>query len=109
MSPDVAGARTPNFTSTTVPAYQRVRRLQFVDVVPKTTSGKIRRADLRAAEVAAGTRRLPDEFRDDDPDVSAMSRLRYPSAPEPGSEPDQHPLGRDAARHAQTTDPGSTS
>lgn len=33
-------------------AYQRVRRLAFVDELPKTISGKIRRVELRQAEAA---------------------------------------------------------
>ena len=34
--------------------YKRVRRLQFVDELPKTISGKIRRVDLRRAEDRRG-------------------------------------------------------
>lgn len=73
-APDaVTAASILAFTRRRLASYQRVRRLQFVDVVPKTSSGKIRRADLRAAEAAAGTERRPDEFRDDDPEVSART------------------------------------
>ncbi|MGI8459669.1 MAG: AMP-binding protein [Propionibacteriaceae bacterium] len=44
--------------------YKRVRRLQFAEL-PKTISGKIRRVELRDAEMAAAKR--PDaEFRDSD-------------------------------------------
>ena len=46
-------------------AYQRVRRLEFVEELPKTISGKIRRVELRAAEAA--TRERPaGEFSDRD-------------------------------------------
>lgn len=48
--------------------YLRVRRIEFVDELPKTVSGKIRRVQLRAQEVqrhAAGERGR-DEFREED-------------------------------------------
>jgi len=48
--------------------YKRVRRIEFVNELPKTISGKIRRVQLRAQEVqnsaAGGRPKL--EFRDDD-------------------------------------------
>ena len=37
--------------------YKRVRRIEFVDELPKTISGKIRRVELRAIE---GERRTAD-------------------------------------------------
>jgi acetyl-CoA synthetase len=46
-------------------AYQRVRRLEFVEELPKTISGKIRRVELRAAE-AASRERPAGEFSDRD-------------------------------------------
>jgi acetyl-CoA synthetase len=51
---------------TALPAYLRVRRIEFFEL-PKTTSGKIRRVELRARETdaAAHGERLPDEWRDD--------------------------------------------
>jgi len=48
--------------------YKRVRRLEFVTELPKTTSGKIRRVELRQLEAErrqSGTRR-PDEYFEDD-------------------------------------------
>ena len=45
--------------------YKRVRRLEFLDL-PKTISGKIRRVQLRTAEVGRGPERKPDEFREED-------------------------------------------
>lgn len=47
--------------------YKRVRRLEFADL-PKTTSGKIRRAELRASEAqrAASGSQSGFEFREDD-------------------------------------------
>ncbi len=47
-----------------LPAYQRIRRLEFADL-PKTISGKIRRVELRAAEQARAER-SPGEYRDSD-------------------------------------------
>lgn len=47
-------------------AYQRVRRLEFVDELPKTISGKIRRVELCAAESARGNEAPADEFSDRD-------------------------------------------
>ncbi|MDJ0324822.1 AMP-binding protein [Cryobacterium sp. PH31-AA6] len=49
-----------------LPPYMRVRRVEFFEL-PKTSSGKIRRVELRMREdAAAATRtRLPDEWRDD--------------------------------------------
>ncbi|MGA8550066.1 MAG: AMP-dependent synthetase, partial [Stellaceae bacterium] len=47
--------------------YKRVRRLEFAEL-PKTISGKIRRVELRAAEIAraAGAARAEGEFREED-------------------------------------------
>ena len=55
------------FVRERLPAYKRVRRLEFGEL-PKTISGKIRRVELRALEqrrFAAGERG-PAEFRDDE-------------------------------------------
>ena len=50
--------------------YKRVRRIEFVDELPKTISGKIRRVQLRAAEVtsrSAGTRAEREYWEEDFP------------------------------------------
>jgi len=51
---------------TGLPPYMRVRRVEFYEL-PKTSSGKIRRVELRMREdaAAAGNETLPDEWRDD--------------------------------------------
>ncbi|TFD33003.1 AMP-binding protein [Cryobacterium cryoconiti] len=51
---------------TGLPPYMRVRRVEFFEL-PKTSSGKIRRVELRQREdaAAAGKHTLPDEWRDD--------------------------------------------
>jgi acetyl-CoA synthetase len=47
--------------------YKRVRRIAFTEELPKTVSGKIRRAELRRGEAARGTTPRPaDEFREED-------------------------------------------
>jgi acetyl-CoA synthetase len=48
--------------------YKRLRRIEFVSELPKTISGKIRRVQLRAQEVAlrASNARAPNEFFEDD-------------------------------------------
>ncbi|HME78105.1 MAG TPA: AMP-binding protein [Mycobacterium sp.] len=43
--------------------YQRIRRIEFMEL-PKTTSGKIRRVDLRARENSSEPDALMDEYRD---------------------------------------------
>jgi acetyl-CoA synthetase len=49
-----------------MPAYSRVRRLEFGDL-PKTISGKIRRVELRERERQLGDQAAPSvEFREDD-------------------------------------------
>ncbi len=45
--------------------YKRVRRLEFADL-PKTLSGKIRRVELRGAEIARAGTRNPEEYREED-------------------------------------------
>jgi acetyl-CoA synthetase len=45
--------------------YKRVRRLQFAEL-PKTISGKIRRVELRGAEVAGSGARIEGEYREED-------------------------------------------
>ncbi|MEO6501735.1 MAG: AMP-binding protein [Jatrophihabitantaceae bacterium] len=45
--------------------YKRIRRLEFAEL-PKTISGKIRRVDLRGAEVSRGQQRAVGEYREED-------------------------------------------
>jgi acetyl-CoA synthetase len=45
--------------------YKRIRRVEFCDL-PKTISGKIRRAQLRAAEHQPGRTKSPTEFWEED-------------------------------------------
>ena len=45
--------------------YKRVRRLEFTEL-PKTISGKIRRVELRHAEIEHEGTRAPTEYRDED-------------------------------------------
>jgi acetyl-CoA synthetase len=45
--------------------YKRIRRLEFAEL-PKTISGKIRRVDLRGAELGRGEQRAPGEYREED-------------------------------------------
>jgi acetyl-CoA synthetase len=45
--------------------YKRIRRLEFAEL-PKTISGKIRRVELRGAELARAGQRPPGEFREED-------------------------------------------
>ncbi|WP_417562362.1 AMP-binding protein [Microbacterium sp.] len=42
------------FVAGQVAPYKKVRRVEFIDVIPKSSSGKILRKDLRAREAAAG-------------------------------------------------------
>jgi acetyl-CoA synthetase len=53
------------FVRRRVAPYQRVRRIEFADL-PKTTSGNIRRGQLREAEHRPGRPRGPHEFWDDE-------------------------------------------
>ena len=55
------------FARTALPAYSRVRRIEFFEL-PKTASGKIRRVELRQREVVAfdAGERIATEWRDDD-------------------------------------------
>ena len=47
--------------------YKRVRRIAFTEELPKTVSGKIRRAELRRGEAAHGAAPRPvDEFREEE-------------------------------------------
>ncbi|HEX7323969.1 MAG TPA: AMP-binding protein [Rhodanobacteraceae bacterium] len=60
------------FTRKELAAYKRVRRIQFVDELPKTISGKIRRVQLRAEEARrrAANQRGDNEFLEEDfPDL----------------------------------------
>ena len=45
--------------------YKRIRRLEFGEL-PKTISGKIRRVELRGAEVERGDVRPKGEYREED-------------------------------------------
>ena len=40
-----------NYVESRVARHEKVRRVEFIDAIPKTTSGKILRKDLRAREV----------------------------------------------------------
>ena len=54
--------------------YKRVRMLEFVDELPKTISGKIRRVELRVNEAKrrqAGERVAGEYFETDFPDLKA--------------------------------------
>jgi acetyl-CoA synthetase len=56
------------FARTQLAPYKRVRRIEFVEELPKTISGKIRRVQLRAQEVerqAGGTRGTLEFFEED--------------------------------------------
>jgi acetyl-CoA synthetase len=59
------------FVRERLPAYKRVRRLEFADL-PKTISGKIRRVELRAKEAERhaadgdGMTRAPGEYWEQD-------------------------------------------
>ena len=58
-----------SFARARLAPYQRVRRLQFVDELPKTISGKIRRVQMRRSEAersAAPEARGPLEFFEED-------------------------------------------
>jgi acetyl-CoA synthetase len=60
--PDRATADTIfAYASKNLAPYQRIRRIEFTDELPKTISGKIRRVELRNREAA--TKSLPGEFR----------------------------------------------
>ena len=56
------------FSRSQLAPYKRVRRIEFVSELPKTISGKIRRVQLRAQEVAqrASGNRAADEFFEED-------------------------------------------
>ena len=71
------------FVRDRLPAYKRVRRLEFSDL-PKTISGKIRRVELRLLEQRrhAGGERLTTEFRwEDFPELSLESAARREPSP----------------------------
>ena len=42
------------FVADRVAPYKKVRRVEFIDVIPKSASGKILRRELRARETVAG-------------------------------------------------------
>lgn len=57
------------FTRRKLAPYQRIRRLEFSDL-PKTISGKIRRAELRRSEAGrAATKGIGEFFEEDFPDI----------------------------------------
>ena len=75
------------FVRERLPAYKRVRRLEFSDL-PKTISGKIRRVELRALEQrrhAEGSRG-PNEFREDEFPELKDARAQPTSPGEPASQ-----------------------
>lgn len=41
------------FVAENVAPYKKVRRVEFIEAIPKSSSGKILRKDLRAREAAA--------------------------------------------------------
>jgi acyl-coenzyme A synthetase/AMP-(fatty) acid ligase len=45
-APDLDAATVMNFVAGQVAPYKKVRRVEFVDAIPKTASGKILRRDL---------------------------------------------------------------
>jgi acetyl-CoA synthetase len=63
-SPELAG-EILGFCREHLAPYKRVRRLEFAEL-PKTISGKIRRVDLRTAEVVRGEQRAAGEYREED-------------------------------------------
>ena len=66
-SPELARAIL-TFARQQLAPYKRVRRIEFVEELPKTISGKIRRVQLRTQEVerqAAGVRGEQEYFEDD--------------------------------------------
>ena len=70
VTPDAENARAIlRYARERLSPYKRVRRLEFADL-PKTTSGKIRRVQLRRAEAERGTvtdgTRNPREFWEED-------------------------------------------
>ena len=70
-----------SFVRRRLPQYMRPRRLEFNLPLPKTISGKIRRNELRALEVArfaAGfdaTARRPNEWWEGDPALKDAAKL----------------------------------
>ncbi len=55
--------------------YKRVRRIEFVEELPKTISGKIRRVQLRSAEKSRPAERRRHEYWEEDcPRLQAMSK-----------------------------------
>jgi acetyl-CoA synthetase len=57
-----------HFSRRTLAPYKRIRRLEFVQELPKTVSGKIRRVQLRTDESQRGAlgERTPGSFQEDD-------------------------------------------
>jgi acyl-coenzyme A synthetase/AMP-(fatty) acid ligase len=42
-----------DFVASKVAPHEKIRRVEFIEVIPKSTAGKILRKDLRARETAA--------------------------------------------------------
>ncbi|HST50058.1 AMP-binding protein [Jatrophihabitans sp.] len=63
-SPELAG-QILAFCRRQLAPYKRIRRLEFAEL-PKTISGKIRRVDLRGAELSRGEQRAAGEYREED-------------------------------------------
>ena len=65
-APDAETARTIlSHVAARVSAFKRIRRLEFCDL-PKTISGKIRRAELRVRETDRRAERNKGEFWEED-------------------------------------------
>ncbi len=50
---ELTDAEVMEFVTAHVAPHEKVRRVEFIDIIPKSTSGKILRKDLRARETAA--------------------------------------------------------
>ena len=51
---ELSGDEVMEFVASRVAPHEKVRRVEFIDVIPKSTAGKILRKDLRARETVAG-------------------------------------------------------
>jgi acyl-CoA synthetase (AMP-forming)/AMP-acid ligase II len=50
---ELSGDEVMEFVASKVAPHEKIRRVEFIDVIPKSTAGKILRKDLRAKEPAA--------------------------------------------------------
>jgi acetyl-CoA synthetase len=67
VTPDAAlAADILDYCREHVAPYKRIRRIEFVTDLPKTTSGKIRRVEMRKSEADRGGIRSAGEFREED-------------------------------------------